>query len=534
MDFVYPFITSNAGNRELELSIASIKKFFVGRYRIFVIGDDPKLDGVNHIHIKKKKEAFKDVAAKLRIAYSCDDIQDEFVWMMDDLFFVSPFGALILSKARHNDERSGNRLSNWKPSNNWLKLKKKTMLELRDRGHSTFDFSTHCPMVFKKSKLEILFSEWLDHELWDYKIIYGNVFSEGKSHCRPWRWRWKGPQSQDVIQSGIKNAIVVNCTASGFDQNANEVLSRHLEIPVTTVTTMKTWEKDFALEKDKQFPCPENYRGEAVDVVNNKTCGNRSKRSEPIYRCNLNNNLVSIDPHKSAQKEGCCKRCDIYWGDIQLPIAITSLIPKEDEAQTGSLYTWKEKGLHICAVQSKGEIDKCSTLYPEVDEFIELEDSDRPKISDILKAAKRRFKNETLMLINADIGIDIKSKIPIPIDEVYAFPRYDYNKHGGKAKRHRWGLDVFILPPSALALIIDAPFQIGEPCWDYWIPFHFLHMNYPLALINNKIFFHKKHPKRWSKESSKIREKQLADLYRMESFYGAGFRKKLRKYERSI
>lgn len=297
---------------------------------------------------------------------------------------------------------------------------------------------------------------------------------------------------------------------------------------------MKPWEKVFACEKDSQFPCPENHRGEAVDVVNNKTCGKRSKRSEPIYRCNLHNNLVSIDPHKSAQKEGCCKRCDIFWKDVQLPIAITSLIPREDEAQTRSLRTWKEKGLHICAVQPEGEVDTCSTYYPEVDEFIALEDSDKPKVSDILNAAKSRFKNETLMLINADIGIDTKSEIPMPINEVYAFPRYDYSKHGGKANRHRWGLDVFIFPPSALALIIEAPFQIGEPCWDYWIPYHYLHMNYPVVLVNNKIFFHKKHPKRWSKASSKMREQQLADLYRVGSFHGARFRKRLRELERLV
>ena len=206
-------------------------------------------------------------------------------------------------------------------------------------------------------------------------------------------------------------------------------------------------------------------------------------------------------------------------------------MPRTDQVQTESLKTWKKRGLTICTVQALGESEKCKSLYPDVDHWLETEETGKPRISEIVKRAATIFEGKNLMLINGDIGIDESHPFPSIGDELIAYPRYDYQNHGGKTKMNRWGLDVFMFTPKTIELLIDSPFQIGEPCWDYWVPFHYLHIGVPVSIATDKLFFHQKHPKRWSRDDSKMREEQLKSLYGLDKFYGSGFRRMLRKFE---
>ena len=88
--FVYPFIYSQFGTRELELSVASIRKFFDGESTIFVFGDNPNIEGVTHVPMERLPNKHEDQVNKLKAAINRDDIPEEFVWMMDDIYFLKP------------------------------------------------------------------------------------------------------------------------------------------------------------------------------------------------------------------------------------------------------------------------------------------------------------------------------------------------------------------------------------------------------------------------------------------------------------
>ena len=101
--FVYPYLKEQTvlGRRaihfqfnELGVSIKSVKKFFQGEPVFWIIGDPPKLKGVNFIHAPRINciagREF-DVYHKLQIVLDTPDIPDDFVWMYDDHIFLDKF-----------------------------------------------------------------------------------------------------------------------------------------------------------------------------------------------------------------------------------------------------------------------------------------------------------------------------------------------------------------------------------------------------------------------------------------------------------
>ena len=151
MHFVYPFIHSKANDRELELSIASVRKNYQGESKIIVIGDRPAFEVDVMIVQSRSGGAFRDQIQKLWTAVKSKDVADQFVWMMDDIWFVQPVTRADLESPRHSGCREN--LDDWKPSNSWLKSKKRTMIELRSRGFNQYDYSNHCPQYLDKTNV---------------------------------------------------------------------------------------------------------------------------------------------------------------------------------------------------------------------------------------------------------------------------------------------------------------------------------------------------------------------------------------------
>lgn len=558
MNFVYPFIHSKANDRELELSIASVRNNYQGEAKIIVIGDRPAFKVDVMIEQPRSGGAFRDQIQKLWTAVKSKDVEEQFVWMMDDIWFVNAVNEGDLRTLRHSGYR--NNLDAWKPSNNWLKSKRRTMIELRHRGFEQYDYSNHCPQFLDKTNVREMFVEWdLMNNVWEWKTIYQNVYGQNRQSVWPFRWRWKGAKSADELKAGFESASIANCNSVGFDATADSVLSEMLELPAAKVNETKairisnrgryrlgrenhktktikpSWKQELADERNESNPCPGGHRGAMLEVVNNKTCGARSKNSEPIYQCNKLDKAVSINPYKSAQPEGCCKRCDVFWSDVHENddvIAVTSLIPATNSAQTEALDNWKSRGLFIVAVQGAGELVECSTIYPQVDQWIELPEPKNPRISEMIRVANGDFPTRTLMLINSDIQIGIDKQLPSVSDnQLVACCRWDYHKIKN-AKANKSGLDVFLMSPSVAKGIQDSPFRIGVPVWDYWLPEQARLNGADMRVDMRKIFFHRKHDKRWSKEDHAKMRDVLVDVLGERHYHNTrNLRKSFRKLE---
>ena len=179
LDFVYPYIKSALNGRELQLSIESVKKFYNGKASITVIGDRPEWLIDNHIPMARVKpgpnQSFRDTYNKLMAAVKTAQIGKEFVWMHDDVFFTRPLTYEEISIGRYASERTVQDLENWNPSNKWLGLKKKTMLEIAKKKGSAKDYATHMPhLVVKRLLTNALRAYDLSKDMYLWEIIYQN------------------------------------------------------------------------------------------------------------------------------------------------------------------------------------------------------------------------------------------------------------------------------------------------------------------------------------------------------------------------
>lgn len=61
----------------------------------------------------------------------------------------------------------------------------------------------------------------------------------------------------------------------------------------------------------------------------------------------------------------------------------------------------------------------------------------------------------------------------------------------------RWGFDYFFMDPAAAGHIVDEPFFIGVPWWDFWLPISFIIADRRTVRLASPIAFHVSHPPRW-------------------------------------
>lgn len=182
MDFVWQYLYKDSfwGRsgifNELEYSIKSVKKFGPDP-RCIVVGDKPPVSFGDIIHIPappfpeqhpSKQRQTVDKTNKMEVMATHPDIGDEFVIMYDDVFLLKPTTVddLKINWARQeityieeymqSGKRTGDRSYRemWRSTYEFIKM-------IRDeREQKTYDWETHTPRYFEKSKLNDLFRKF--------------------------------------------------------------------------------------------------------------------------------------------------------------------------------------------------------------------------------------------------------------------------------------------------------------------------------------------------------------------------------------
>lgn len=159
-DFVYVYSRLGAVGDEILTSIKSVRKFFSGECRVFVVGDDPKIPGIIHLPAERigntRFPKAKDAARKLDLIAHNPDISEDFIYMYDDI--------VLLRKCRREDFEvviavdyvskidtywDGKR----KPSSVWRTVFMSTIHTLRNNGLPTWNYETHLPRMLNKEKV---------------------------------------------------------------------------------------------------------------------------------------------------------------------------------------------------------------------------------------------------------------------------------------------------------------------------------------------------------------------------------------------
>lgn len=192
--FVYFYVQAPDNGEELRLSIASVRKNFVGEPSFIVIGEKPPWYDGKHIPLKQftgirdnpARMPFRDTQHKIMHAVSSDLINEEFVWIMDDCYMLKPTTL---------DEMKVPRYDPWYKINvkaTWHQIIRITFAALGKQGKSQLQYGTHLPHVFTKTNLRSLFDMYgFPGQLCLFEILYGNTFHNPKAAV-PYGANWQG------------------------------------------------------------------------------------------------------------------------------------------------------------------------------------------------------------------------------------------------------------------------------------------------------------------------------------------------------
>jgi len=227
LQFVWPYWSGGSKGDELRYSIRSAMKFFDGNASVAIIGDCPKW--YSGLHIPKKRvpanrpnRAFRDMLSKVWFMATKPEINHQFVWMMDDVYFLRPFTLRDLQVPR---------AERWSPShiNSWQKRKNNTMKRLASVGAPTWDYATHLCHLVEKQKLRSMFDEYDLHNqtlLWE--VLYGNLYRGKPQRSRPFLCRLTNRLGYEQIQSRTRNSTVLNHVSSAWNGDMHRFLDRLL------------------------------------------------------------------------------------------------------------------------------------------------------------------------------------------------------------------------------------------------------------------------------------------------------------------
>ena len=162
---------------ELQLSIRSVQRNFDGDPQITVVGTKPSWYTGHFIPLapnQKCREAmsrrpFRDTQNKLNHCLHSPEIDEKFVWMMDDVYLMKQTRIEDLQVPRHDPWYRVNMKTVWH------QLIRITFAELAKHGKSNLQYGTHLPHVFEKSKLSEMFAKYdYPRQLLLFEILYGN------------------------------------------------------------------------------------------------------------------------------------------------------------------------------------------------------------------------------------------------------------------------------------------------------------------------------------------------------------------------
>lgn len=189
-------------------------------------------------------------------------------------------------------------------------------------------------------------------------------------------------------------------------------------------------------------------------------------------------------------------------------VAVTSLNPNPAKLQRQfhCLQSWQRYGLEVITVNTSAELAELE--LPEgvngvaCEDLTTLYEKPTQRITNLLRVAAET-RQQTL-LINSDIEIHGDPQI---LDRALEQPErltigVRWNHEPTRAKhtaiREQWGLDAFCISPEMAVSIPDAPFGIGKPVWDYWLPACARKQGVRFHWINEPLFYHESHALAWS------------------------------------
>jgi hypothetical protein len=163
ISIVYPNESRFSQWQELKYSLRSIQKNLRGiKFKIFIVGDLPEWASDQVVHIPceySRKTPRIDILHKHAAVRDCEEVNDEYIWMNDDIYFINPvqYADLCLNVARNSLETALRQM----PSQTiWGKDNAATFELLQKEKLSTWNYAMHIPHRYEKEKVKLLVEKY--------------------------------------------------------------------------------------------------------------------------------------------------------------------------------------------------------------------------------------------------------------------------------------------------------------------------------------------------------------------------------------
>ena len=230
--FVWPYFHGAASGDELRWSVRSVEAFFQGPTKITIVGDRPPWYRGHVIDQPRigpcANRGFRDMLAKMQTMGTHPEIDREFVWMMDDIYFLRPVSW---------DDLETPRAYPWArdKSNQWQRRKYQSMEALRARGKPQHDYATHLPHTVEQAKLAALFEEYdLRNNTLLWEVLYGNHYRPTPYGCSPFFARLQQRYTLEDLQRVTEGASVCNHLAQLWTPEMRAFLAGLLPQPASS------------------------------------------------------------------------------------------------------------------------------------------------------------------------------------------------------------------------------------------------------------------------------------------------------------
>jgi hypothetical protein len=242
--FVWPYWHAGASGDELRFSIRSVEANYRGTAKITIVGDRPEWFRGHVIHCPRigpnhSNRPYRDMLNKMWTMATHSEIDSEFVWMMDDVYFLRPVTW---------DDLDAPRAWRWHESrgNSWQRRKSNTMKALQQRGKTQYDYATHLPHSVEKSKLRQLFDVYqLQQNTFLWEVLYGNEFRGKPWGTRPFFARLSDARNPQDIERATAGASVMNHLAQCWTPAMRQFLESRLPQPASGETITSGYRPQF-------------------------------------------------------------------------------------------------------------------------------------------------------------------------------------------------------------------------------------------------------------------------------------------------
>jgi FkbM family methyltransferase len=191
--------------------------------------------------------------------------------------------------------------------------------------------------------------------------------------------------------------------------------------------------------------------------------------------------------------------------------ALTSLSPAPNrvEVQRLALQSWREAGLQVRSFNHPSEITRLAALYPAEyvpQETTSIREFGRHCIPIHAMLQWAAAQNAPILIINSDIELrlaawELKRMRRLADGGIGCFIRYNHDGNRTRASREPSGIDAFLLHSRDAALFAESSLSMGQPYWDYWLPYTMAINGRPLFVVEHPVTFHRNHSQQWSWEA---------------------------------